>query len=324
MSDSLSFRFTLFVQQVVWPLLAVGVLARGRRRASGIWDRASYGLLAVGYMAFGALAGRWDVLATWLRPTLLAATTVAALLFVVLFRNTTPAGERAHRGKVWPRILLGVSMASLVLVTRLEGAPAAAVALDFPLSNGEFYVVQGGASYLLNYHRVSAAQKFALDITKLGPGARRAAGVLPNVPQAYFVYGNDVIAPCAGRVRYALDGLADSSIPSGDVHDPAGNYVAIDCSGKEVTVLLAHLREGSLRVHTGDNVTSGQLLASAGQSGHSSEPHLHIHAARDTDDRGLRGVGVPISFGDRFLIKNDTFVADLRPVAVSNDSHQRP
>jgi murein DD-endopeptidase MepM/ murein hydrolase activator NlpD len=304
-----SFRSTLLIQQLVWPLLAAGAFVRGRRRARGRWDRATYGLTAVGYMALGATAGRWDVLATWLRPVLMAVTVVGAVAFVAFPRNPAAAVPGQSRAKRWGRALLGASMVLLVLVTRLSGAAEAPVALEFPLSNGAFYIVQGGASYLLNYHRVSAAQKFALDITRLGPGARRAAGLLPSDPSGYFVYGNDVSAPCTGRVRYAFDGLADSAIPSGDVLDPAGNHVAIDCAAQAVTVVLAHLGKGTVRVHTGDRVATGQVLASVGQSGHSSEPHLHIHAARETDDTGMRGLGVPMTFGGRLLVKNDVVAA---------------
>lgn len=305
----MSFRATLLIQQLVWPALSAGAFVRGWRRAGGRRDRATYALIAVGYMAVGATVGRWDVLATWLRPVLMAATILGAVVFVTVSPDAATAAAGQSRAKRWGRALLGASMVMLVLVTRLSGASEAPVALDFPLSNGTFYVVQGGASYLLNYHRVSASQKFALDITKLGPGARRAAGLLPGDPSAYFVYGSDVSAPCSGRVRYAVDGLADSSIPSEDVPDPAGNHVAIDCAAQRVTVVLAHLRKGSLRVHTGDGIEAGQVIACVGQSGHSSEPHLHIHAVRDGDETGRRGFAVPVTFGGRFLIKNDVVAA---------------
>ncbi|HVT09225.1 MAG TPA: M23 family metallopeptidase [Polyangia bacterium] len=215
-------------------------------------------------------------------------------------------------------------MAALVVSSRLPDASEPPVALDFPLSNGAFYVVQGGASSSLNNHHVNTAQKLALDITKLGPGARRAPGLLPSDPSAYFIYGSAVSAPCAGRIRYAVDGMPDSSIPSGDVLDPAGNHVAIDCAGLDVTVVLAHLERGSVRVHTGDRIARGEVLASVGQSGHSSEPHLHIHAARDTDGFGERGFGVPMTFGGRFLIKNDVVaVGSPIPRIQAGEVHRR-
>ncbi|TMZ49982.1 M23 family metallopeptidase, partial [Klebsiella pneumoniae] len=48
----------------------------------------------------------------------------------------------------------------------------------------------------------------------------------------------------------------------------------------------------------GDVVREGQLLGTVGNSGNTSEPHLHIHAEKD-------GEGVPIRFGGRFLVRNN-------------------
>ncbi|PSF08122.1 M23 family metallopeptidase [Marinobacter halophilus] len=58
----------------------------------------------------------------------------------------------------------------------------------------------------------------------------------------------------------------------------AGNYVAINCGG--VFAILAHLRQGSIAVATGDRITTGDLLGQMGNSGNSSEPHLHLHAQK--------------------------------------------
>jgi len=60
-------------------------------------------------------------------------------------------------------------------------------------------------------------------------------------------------------------------------------------------VVLAHLRRGSVRVHSGQRVRAGQLLGRVGNSGNSSEPHLHVHA-QDTPDLSA-GTGLPIVFG---------------------------
>lgn len=121
------------------------------------------------------------------------------------------------------------AIAGVAIATRVQRTLPSALPLDFPLRGGRFYVVQGGASWLLNYHHGNKAQRFALDLTKLSTSNRRAEGLLPADPTGYFIFGTSVISPCAGRVRYAQDGVATSAIPSGDVRPPAGNYVAIDC-----------------------------------------------------------------------------------------------
>lgn len=55
----------------------------------------------------------------------------------------------------------------------------------------------------------------------------------------------------------------------------AGNYVIIRHEGGEYS-LLAHLRRGSVRVRPGDRVRQGQVMGECGNSGSSSEPHLHF------------------------------------------------
>ena len=73
---------------------------------------------------------------------------------------------------------------------------------------------------------------------------------------------------------------------------------------QSVQVLLAHLQHGSLTVRVGDQVTTGQPLGRVGNSGNTSEPHLHIHAVPAGTEDVLRGAGVPILFEGRFLARN--------------------
>jgi murein DD-endopeptidase MepM/ murein hydrolase activator NlpD len=57
-------------------------------------------------------------------------------------------------------------------------------------------------------------------------------------------------------------------------------------------VVLAHLRLGTVSVTAGDVVRVGQLLGEVGNSGRSTEPHLHIHAERDGTGLDLQFIGV--------------------------------
>ncbi|WP_411075296.1 M23 family metallopeptidase [Streptomyces sp. cmx-4-7] len=78
-----------------------------------------------------------------------------------------------------------------------------------------------------------------------------------------------------------------------------GNHLILDL-GDGTHAVYAHLRRGSLTVRAGDRVTAGQELARCGNSGNSTEPHLHFHLMDGPDldtARGVpftwRGVGVP-------------------------------
>ncbi|MDH5369176.1 MAG: M23 family metallopeptidase [Gammaproteobacteria bacterium] len=53
-----------------------------------------------------------------------------------------------------------------------------------------------------------------------------------------------------------------------------GNHIMIKAD--DFYVLLCHLKKGSVNVKKGDAVKSGQLIAEAGNSGSSIQPHLHI------------------------------------------------
>jgi murein DD-endopeptidase MepM/ murein hydrolase activator NlpD len=87
--------------------------------------------------------------------------------------------------------------------------------------------------------------------------------------------------------------------------NPAGNHVVLDHGNGEFS-LLAHLQKGSLRVKAGDTVKAGQPLGLCGNSGNTSEPHLHIHLQTGPEFPGATE-GLPMAFTD--------FLADGKPVA---------
>jgi murein DD-endopeptidase MepM/ murein hydrolase activator NlpD len=57
---------------------------------------------------------------------------------------------------------------------------------------------------------------------------------------------------------------------------------------------LVHLRAGSLRVGVGDAVRIGQPLAECGNSGNSTQPHLHLQVMDSADLSVARGL--PMAF----------------------------
>jgi murein DD-endopeptidase MepM/ murein hydrolase activator NlpD len=107
-------------------------------------------------------------------------------------------------------------------------------------------------------------------------------------------------------VKAAVDGLPDLVPPETDREAPAGNHVIVTCQG--VDVLLAHLQRGSVLVRADAVVTVGQPLGRVGNSGNTSEPHLHIHAVQSGSQNVLDGVGVPLLFDRRFPVRNTLLV----------------
>jgi murein DD-endopeptidase MepM/ murein hydrolase activator NlpD len=54
----------------------------------------------------------------------------------------------------------------------------------------------------------------------------------------------------------------------------------------------------------GDVVTVGQPLGKVGNSGNSTEPHLHIHAVKQGTGGHAVGEAVPLTFGGAFPVRN--------------------
>ncbi|GAA2249244.1 hypothetical protein GCM10010430_34900 [Kitasatospora cystarginea] len=181
---------------------------------------------------------------------------------------------------------LAVSGVALVRSRRHSWGTGPAVPLArFPL-RGSWYVGQGGGRGL-NHHVDVDEQRGAVDLVRLGrSGTYRGDSRLLT---SYHAYGAEVFAPCDGLVVAAVDGLPDQ-VPGVIRYGPLyGNHVFID-TGTE-TVKLAHLRPGTVRVAVGEQVRAGQPLGQVGNSGNSSEPHLHLHAER-------HGEGLDLVFAD--------------------------
>lgn len=186
-----------------------------------------------------------------------------------------------------------------------------AVDLEFPLKNGKYYILNGGNSLFVNHHREVEAQKYALDIIKLNQSGLRCKSLKTSVLTSYNIFGEVVYSPCRGKVIELVDGFPDLDPKKMDPVHPAGNHIAIEMDSKNMTVLLAHIQKGSFLVEKGDIVEAGQPLCKVGNSGNTSEPHLHIHLVKSGDDLLFEGKGIPVKFNNRFLVRNDRFCSTL-------------
>jgi hypothetical protein len=113
-----------------------------------------------------------------------------------------------------------VTLTSLVSLRALatRSGPGALVDLRFPLMDGTYLVANGGESELVNAHlmtlkgerfRAYRGQSYGVDLVKLGALGLRARGVIPHDPEAHAIFGDLVVAPCAGTVMHAEDGHHD-------------------------------------------------------------------------------------------------------------------
>ena len=141
----------------------------------------------------------------------------------------------------------------------------------------------------------------ALDIVQLNAFGARADALFSADVHRYVIFGAPVHSPCDGVVANAVDGLPDQVPPDADPEHPAGNHVVISCRGS--LVHLAHLGSGSVKVLPGAHVFAGQAIGRVGNSGNTSEPHLHVHAVAAEVD-GRKGEGKPILFDGLFPVRN--------------------
>ena len=166
------------------------------------------------------------------------------------------------------------------------------------LDNGKAYIAQRYAIDWVKYRVINGEA-----VTWSGPEDKNTS---------YFCYDAPIYSVAAGKVAEAVDGIPENIPHSGKVAidvnfgNAAGNHVVVDI-GYGLYALYAHMRPGSLAVKAGDIVKAGQLLGRVGNSGNSTEPHLHMHI--DNEPSFLAGQGVPYEF-DHFEASNTAGVTN--------------
>lgn len=145
--------------------------------------------------------------------------------------------------------------------------------LQLPFDD-QWFVFWGGRTVQQNYHVIAKDQRFAYDllIVKDGKSHEGDDKVLAN----YYCFDKPLYAPAAGTITEVMDGLDDNVPGVMNPFAPAGNHIVIDHGNGEFSV-MAHFRKGSVAVKVGDKVKQGQLVGHCGNSGNTSEPHLHYH-----------------------------------------------
>ncbi|MGE7884658.1 peptidoglycan DD-metalloendopeptidase family protein [Bacillus sp. NPDC094077] len=147
------------------------------------------------------------------------------------------------------------------------------VVVRFPL-NERALVGWGGDRLETNYHVIKPNERWAYDI--LLPPAEVKSSKLGD----YGIYGAEVMTPASGTVVSINNDEKDLVPGSDDFQSMVGNHIYIQLDETGTFLVLAHLKKGSIKVKEGQHVNEGDILAQVGNSGSSSEPHLHIHHQR--------------------------------------------
>jgi hypothetical protein len=218
---------------------------------TGVYDAAAMDLSSTGHKVFVGLF-------------LLGLAAFVFFALIPLRRVRAGSNLLIAAGTIFPAV-------QLTLVYRPAVDP---VIVGSPMGE-DWWVGQGGHAELVNYHQVGSTQADALDIMQVVDGRTHIPG--RNDLASYYVYDKPVLAPAAGVITFVLDGRPDLPIGEADPHYHAGNHLVIDI-GSGRYLMIGHLRQDSIQVRVGDQVTEGQQLARVGNSGNSTAPHIHIQA----------------------------------------------
>ena len=168
-----------------------------------------------------------------------------------------------------------------------------AVSIRLPM-NQPAQVGWGGDSLKTNYHVMAPNERWAYDL--LVP----PAGMNSKRLEDYGIYGIEVVAPASGTVVSAYDLEADHEPGSDESDSLTGNHVYIRLDETGTYLVIAHLMQGSVQVKAGQHIEEGMVIAKAGNSGNSSEPHIHIHHQRQDPSKTslFLSEGLPLYFRD--------------------------
>ena len=174
--------------------------------------------------------------------------------------------------------------------------------------NGEWTLFWGGDTPAQNYHvNAHGSQKHAIDVV-IRDERGKSFRSLGRTNEDYYAFGKELIAPCAGEIVLVVDGVKDNTPGQMNPFFPTGNTVILRTENAEY-LIFAHFKQHSIKVAQGQRVKQGDLLGLCGNSGNSSEAHLHFHA-QNVEAMDV-ATGVKCYFAEIFV--NDEMRSDYAP-----------
>jgi len=162
--------------------------------------------------------------------------------------------------------------------------------LRLPFDN-EWVVYWGGRTIVENYHAAYSDQRFAYDFLQMDEGKTYTGN--GNQNEDYYCFSKSIFSPGNGKILEMENQIEDNVPGQMNPSNPLGNYVIIDHENGEYS-FMAHFKKGSIIVNIGESITKGQKIGKCGNSGNSSEAHLHYHIQK-TSVFG-KGEGLPAQF----------------------------
>jgi hypothetical protein len=171
----------------------------------------------------------------------------------------------------------------------------------------EVFVYWGGTTLAQNYHVAEISQQYAYDLLMVKDGSSFEGD--REINENYFVFGKQIVAPCNARVVQVKDGIPDNVPGMVNTEQITGNTIVLQTDLGEY-ILFAHLMQGSVQVEEGQEVRQGDPLALCGNSGNTTEPHLHLSLQNTVNMEGATGAKL---FFDQIRV-NGEIKTDYLPV----------
>lgn len=157
----------------------------------------------------------------------------------------------------------------------------------------DWVIFWGGKNEFINYHYAYENQRYAYDLLKIQNDSTFEDD--PEKNNNYYAFGEEIIAPQDGEILKVVDGIEDNIPGQMNQQNPAGNYVVIEHANKEYS-MIAHFQKDTIIVQEGEKVIQKQLLGKCGNSGNSSEAHIHFQIMSSPDFENSKSI--PIKFSD--------------------------
>lgn len=171
-----------------------------------------------------------------------------------------------------------------------DGTPAKISRNSTPLQlpfKGEWFTVWGGDTKAQNYHVVNKAQRRAFDFLIVKNNRTFERSGTRN--EDYYAFGKPLYAVCDAEVVKVTTGVMDNKPGTMNPAQEFGNSIILKTSAEEY-IVYAHFENETIQVAVGDRVVAGQYLGNCGNSGNSTEPHLHLHIQDGPDPYTATGV----------------------------------
>jgi murein DD-endopeptidase MepM/ murein hydrolase activator NlpD len=235
--------------------------------------------------------GRTEIVFVWVTLPSTAVPTSLTHRIAIRTGSLAPAGTTAT-GEASSLTVRGYDVAV---------SPLAPPVIDAPLEGDDWLAANGPDNDTGHRRAVFAlngapriAQRFAIDWVRLFPEGRTWRGDARR-NDSFRAYGTKALAVADGVVTDTVDGITENApdpVARAVAITPrtiGGNSVILDL-GHGIYAFYGHLQPGHLLVKKGDRVRRGQAIGLVGNSGNSSEPHLHFHLASGA---GFDAEGLP-------------------------------